>query len=269
MISARAPIGIFDSGAGGLTVLKAVARRMPGENLIYFGDTANLPYGTKSPRAVSRASVAVARFLARQGIKALVVACNTSSALALPDIRRAIKTVPTLGVIEPGARAAAKAAQGRPIGVVATAATVSSGAYARAVKSFSPRTRVISVACPLFVPLVEEGLWSGRIAQGVAARYLPALRRARVKTLILGCTHYPLLKGVIRRALGRGVRLVDSGEETARDLEALLESRGLRRTGRVLGRRRFYVSDDPARFSRLARRFLGRGVGKVILHGCE
>ncbi|HVA67563.1 MAG TPA: glutamate racemase [Elusimicrobiota bacterium] len=269
MMSARAPIGIFDSGAGGLTVLQAVARRMPGENLIYFGDTANLPYGTKSPRAVIRASVAVTRFLARQGIKALVVACNTSSALALPDISRAAKGIPVVGVIGPGARAAAQAARGRPVGVVATAATVSSGAYARAVRSRAPRSRVISIACPLFVPLVEEGLWSGRIAQEVAARYLPALRRARVKTLILGCTHYPLLKGVIRRALGRGVRLVDSGEETARELEALLKRRGLRRPGKASGRRRFYVSDDPARFSRLARRFLGRGVGKVILHGCE
>ncbi len=269
MSSPRAPIGIFDSGAGGLTVLKAVARRMPAEDLIYFGDTANLPYGSKSPRAVRRASAAVARFLAGKGIKALVVACNTSSAVALSDIRRAVAPIPVLGVIEPGARAAAKVACGGPVGVVATSATVASGAYPRAVKMRAPRARVISVACPLFVPLVEEGLWSGPLARGAAARYLPRFKRERVKTLILGCTHYPLLKSVIGRFLDRGTRLIDSGEETALELEALLIRRGLRRAARARGRRRFYVSDDPERFSLLARRFLGRGVGRAVLHACE
>ncbi len=261
---ARNPIGIFDSGAGGLTVLKAVAERMPNEDLIYFGDTANLPYGAKSARAVARASSRVARFLAKQGIKAVVVACNTSSALALEDIRQAVRPLPVLGVVKPGARAAVKLAPQGPIGIIATAATVSSDAYAREVKTAAPGTRVVSLACPLFVPLVEEGLWSGPIALAVARRYLRHFKRA--KALILGCTHYPLLKGVIRKTLGRKVYLVDSGEETAKDAEALMDRLKLRSPSLKPGRARFFVSDNPARFSALAEKFLGRPIGPVRLH---
>ncbi len=252
------PIGVFDSGLGGLTVLSALARRMPQEPLVYFGDTAHLPYGTKSEDAVGRYSLACARILAESGIKALVVACNTASALALPKIREAVR-VPVVGVILPGARAAAQVSRNGTIGIIGTEATIASGAYTRAVRGFKPRARVIPAACPLFVPLAEEGWWEDPVTEAVARRYLAALRRAGMDTLILGCTHYPLLKRVIGRVAGPGVALIDSAEQTAIEAEDLLISLKLRRTaGR--GERRFMVSDGPKRFGKFARLLLGRAV---------
>ena len=259
-----APIGVFDSGLGGLTVFRALARLMPQESLVYFGDTAHVPYGSKSPEAIARYSSAVARFLAKKGIKLLVVACNTSSALALPAIRKSVK-VPVIGVVEPGARAAAAATRGGRVGVIGTEATVASGAYPKAVRGLRPRARVESRACPLFVPLVEEGRWTGPVVEQVAREYTAPLRRARVDTLILGCTHYPFLKPVLKKVMGKGVTLVDSADETAKETRRVLVDLGLRKfAGR--GKRTFFASDAPARFKRLARKMLGAGVEGVRLH---
>lgn len=261
----RSPIGVFDSGLGGLTVFKVLSKLMPEESLIYFGDTAHVPYGSKSPEAIARYSSEVARFLAKRGIKLLVVACNTSSAWALPAIRKAVK-VPVIGVIEPGARGAAAASRGGRIGVIGTEATVKSGAYGQALKALKRGARAFSVACPLFVPLVEEGWWSGPIVEAVARKYAAPLRRARVDTVILGCTHYPYLKPVLARVLGPRVRLIDSAEETARETQAVLSELGLRAPTGGRGRREFYASDAPERFKRLAKRMLGPGAMKVGLH---
>ena len=263
--SSRAPIGVFDSGLGGLTVFKVLARRMPEESLIYFGDTAHVPYGSKSPEAIARFSSEVARFLAKRGIKLLVVACNTSSAWALPAIRKAVK-IPVIGVIEPGARGALGVSRGGRVGIIGTEATVKSGAYEKAIKALKRGARTTASACPLFVPLVEEGWWSGEVVEAVARKYMAPLRKARVDTVILGCTHYPYLKPVLARALGSRVRLIDSAEETARETETVLCELGLRAPRGGRGRREFYASDAPERFKRLARRMLGHGVSKVRLH---
>ena len=263
--SSRSSIGVFDSGLGGLTVFKVLARRMPEESLIYFGDTAHVPYGSKSPEAIARYSSEVAKFLAKRGIKLLVVACNTSSAWALPAIRKAVK-VPVIGVIEPGARGAIVASRGGRIGIIGTEATVKSGAYDRAIKTLRKGARTASAACPLFVPLVEEGWWSGEIVESVARRYMAPLKKVGVDTVILGCTHYPYLKPVLASVLGSRVRLIDSAEETARETEAVLCDLGLRAPRGRRGRREFYASDAPERFKRLARRMIGSGVTTVRQH---
>lgn len=260
--SAR-PIGVFDSGLGGLTVLEALGRRMPQENVIYFGDTAHVPYGSKSPQAVTRYALEVARFLEKKGVKLLVVACNTASAVALEALRRRVK-VPVLGVIEPGAQAAAQASRGGRVGIIGTEATVASGAYAKALRRRLPAVRVKAQACPLFVPLVEEGWWTHRATTEAARHYLKPLRKAKVDVLILGCTHYPLLKETIRRVMGPEVELIDSAEQTALEAQDALERLGLRRR-RGRGRRTYFVSDDPARFLKLAGRLLGVRIGRVRL----
>ena len=263
--SVRSPIGVFDSGLGGLTVFKVLARRMPEESLIYFGDTAHVPYGSKSPEAIARFSSEVAKFLAKRGIKLLVVACNTSSAWALPAIRKAAG-VPVVGVIDPGARAALGVSRGGRIGVIGTEATVKSKAYEKAIKKLKPGARVTAAACPLFVPLVEEGWWTGEITEAVARRYATPLKKAKVDTVILGCTHYPYLKPILAKVLGSRVRLIDSAEETARETESVLCELGVRAPRGGRGRREFYASDAPERFKRLASRMLGPGVKKVRLH---
>lgn len=236
----------------------AISRRMPSENLVYFGDTAHVPYGTKSPEAVGRYSFEVARFLDRCGIKALVVACNTASAVALPRVRRGTR-VPVIGVILPGAKSAVEASRSGSIGIIGTEATISSGAYTRVVTGLRPKARVVGIACPLFVPLVEEGWWDDAVTEAVARRYLAPMRLGGVDTLILGCTHYPLLKDVVARVMGKGVALIDSAEQTAVEICGLLRRMGLERTsGR--GRHRFVVSDGPERFRRLAGRLIGKEV---------
>ena len=264
-LNKASPIGVFDSGLGGLTVFKVLARRMPEESLVYFGDTAHVPYGSKSPEAIARFSSEVAKFLSGRGIKLLVVACNTSSAWALPAIRRAVK-VPVIGVIEPGARAALRASRGGRIGIIGTEATVKSQAYTKAIKALKKTAFTTSAACPLLVPLVEEGWWSGRVVESVVRKYVALLKRQHVDTLILGCTHYPYLKPVLTRVMGSRVRLIDSAEETARETESVLRRMGLRAPNGRRGRRDFYASDAPERFKRLARRMLGSSVTKVHLH---
>ena len=259
------PIGIFDSGVGGLTVYKALHERLPNERFVYLGDTARVPYGTKSLATVERYAVENSRFLEAHGIKLLVVACNTASALALPAIRAAIK-VPVMGVIEPGSRAAVEIAQGANIGVIATEATVQSHAYAKAIASMGATGRVIERACPLFVSLAEEGWADSDVTRIVARDYLSEFHKTTLGALVLGCTHYPILRDVISETVGREITLIDSGEATARDVESLLESSDLTHEDALgLYQERqlcddldhFYVTDAAERFAKVAERFLG------------
>lgn len=251
-----APIGIFDSGIGGLTVARAVYERLPQESTVYFGDTARVPYGPKSPDTVRRYSLEILDWLLRQQVKAVVVACNTSTAHAL-DTLQAHSPVPVIGVIEPGARAAGNASGTGPIGVIGTAGTIASNAYARAIQRRRPEARVEQRPCPLFVPLVEEGWFEHPAAELIAHEYLEPLRDARVDTLVLGCTHYPLLKPLLQRVMGDGVRLIDSGEETASVVEHVLQRGGLAAPEGAHATHRFVVSDDEARFLQVGARFIG------------
>jgi glutamate racemase len=252
----RAPIGIFDSGLGGLTVASAIFHRLPHDSTIYFGDTARVPYGPKSPKTVRRYSREILAWLLDQGVKAVVVACNTSTAHALDELR-AVSAVPVIGVIEPGARAAVRESRLGPIGVIGTAGTVASGAYVRAIHAIDPVREVRQQACPLFVPLVEEGWFEHDAAELVAREYLAPLEAARVDTLVLGCTHYPLLKPLFRRVLGDAVVQIDSAEETATALRDALTGRGLEAPADVEPFHRFAVSDDAGRFLEVGGRFLG------------
>lgn len=261
-MAASGAIGIFDSGVGGLTVLQRIAERLPAEDLVYLGDTARYPYGTKSPETVTRYSLENARFLADKGIKLLVVACNTASAVALEALEREVR-VPVVGVIEPGARAAVERTRNGRIGVIGTEATIGSGAYTRALRRLRPELEIYTRACPLFVPLVEEGWTDNEIVRATVALYLGSLRRSGIDTLILGCTHYPLLKPAIRSFLGDAVALVDSAEETAREVEARLRAEGLAR-GDGRGSLSFFVTDVPDRFVRVGRRFLDERVESAV-----
>ena len=253
-----AGIGVFDSGIGGLTVFKALREALPaGERLIYLGDTARVPYGTKSDETVGRYALEGARFLERRGIKALVVACNTMSAVALGELRRATK-VPVVGVIGPGAETACRVTKTQVIGVIGTSTTIKSGAYARAIATHLPQARVVGRACPLFVPLAEEGWVDNEVARAAAALYLGDLGREGIDTLVLGCTHYPLLAGVIGEAVGRGVTLVDSARATATVARTRLEERGLLRDAAgASGADQFFVTDSSERFREVGSRFLG------------
>jgi glutamate racemase len=250
-----ARIGIFDSGVGGLTVQRALLEALPGADTVYLGDTARVPYGTKSAATVTQYSLRNARVLEACGIDLLVVACNTASAVALPALRAALP-VPVLGVVEPGARAAARAPSGGRIGVIGTAGTIGSGAYQDALRALRPDAVVVARACPLLVPLAEEG-WTDpgdELVRGVVRRYLAPLAAERIDTLVLGCTHYPLLRAAIAAELP-GVRLVDSAETVAAEVKALLPDS----SGRV-ATHRFLVTDTPEKFLAVASRFLGRPV---------
>jgi glutamate racemase len=258
----RSPIGIFDSGIGGLTVARAVFEQLPNESTVYFGDTARVPYGPKSPETVRRYSLEILRWLLEQRVKAVVIACNTSTAHALETLQQA-SPVPVIGVIEPGAAAAASAEGDRPIGVIGTAGTIASNAYARAIRRARPEARVEQRACPLFVPLVEEGWFDHPAADLIAREYLAPLTTAQVSTLVLGCTHYPLLKPLLQRVMGPGVRLIDSGEETARVVAAAIRERGLEAPNGSPGTHRFVVSDDEARFRQVGARFIGDRLGRA------
>ena len=259
------PIGIFDSGVGGLTVYRALHERLPNEHFVYLGDTARVPYGTKSLATVERYATENSRFLESRGIKILVVACNTASALALPAIREAV-SVDVVGVIEPGARAAIERRNGKTIGVIATEATIQSRAYARSISLIDSAALVIERACPLFVSLAEEGWAETDVARLVAEQYLSDLRENDLGALVLGCTHYPILQSVITTALGKEVPLIDSGAATATEVQYLLESSGLSHpeAGRHERERQlcddldhFYVTDAAQRFAKVAERFLG------------
>ena len=255
----RAPIGIFDSGMGGLTVMRALRARLPDECFLYLGDTARLPYGTKSADTVRRYALQAVHALTERAVKLVVIACNTAS-VSLPALKAALAPLPVTGVIIPGAKAALKAAPDGPIAVIATEGTVKGGAYVRAIQEISA-TPVVQQACPLFVPMAEEGLTSGSIADAVAHRYLDPLMATmpRPKALVLGCTHFPVLKQVIARAVGDDVALVDSAATTADAVAELLAERGITSNERTEPHR-FLVTDAPDRFARVGEIFLGEPI---------
>jgi len=254
-------IGVFDSGVGGLTVVRELIRQLPCENIVYFGDTARVPYGIKSKETVIRFSIENILFLLKQDVKLICIACNTVSSLALPVIKKHFR-VPIVGVISPGVREAVYATQNKRIGVIGTKGTIKSRAYEFEIRQLAPQVKVTAVSCPLFVPFVEEGWSSGEVVLEVARAYLKPLKDARVDTVILGCTHYPLLKPVIRKVLGGHVTLIDSAKQVAIEVKKILASEGLLNKGRR-GKHEFYVSDNPEWFSELAERFLGRPVAGV------
>ena len=262
MNSMRQPIGVFDSGIGGLTVVKALIEDLPSESIVYFGDTARVPYGTKSKSTIVKFSLENVEFLLRFGVKCIVIACNTSSSWALPTLRKYFK-VPIVGVIRPGALAAVRRSRNKRIGVIGTTATIHSRAYEAAIHRIDPTISVFSHHCPLFVPLVEEGWLDGSICRDVAQRYLEPLKRQRIDTLILGCTHYPLLSSTIQQVLGPDVALVDSAKQTAIEVRGVLTGTDTLCEVRARPRHRFFVTDEPSHFNLVGHRFLGQVIGSV------
>lgn len=263
--SASAPIGVFDSGIGGLTVVRELLRQLPNERIVYFGDTARVPYGPKSPDTVRRYSREISAYLRSQDVKAIVIACNTATAHALPVLAAELP-LPVIGVVEPGARAAVATSRGAELGVIGTAGTIASGAYERAIRRLAPHAHIVTRACPLFVPLVEEGWLTAEATRLIATEYLAPLQASRIDTLVLGCTHYPLLKPLLGEILGPDVALIDSAHETAAEIGRVLEDRGLLATapvgggGVAVGSHRFIASDAPDHFLRLGQRFLGTAI---------
>jgi glutamate racemase len=262
MPNKESAIGVFDSGIGGLTVLQKIMETLPKENTVYLGDTARAPYGTKSVETVLRYSFENTEFLVQKGVKAVVVACNTSTAIALPQLRDSL-SIPVIGVIAPGVRKAIQSTRNNKVGVIGTEATIQSGAYTRALKKADAAVEVYSRACPLFVPLVEEGWTDNDVVEMTVNAYLGSLKQSGIDTLILGCTHYPLLKKVIRKFMGSSVRLVDSAEETAKEVESALKKAALtKKKSKAL--HSFFVTDAPDRFIKVGRRFLGEKVESAV-----
>ncbi len=255
-ITDNRPIGVFDSGLGGLTVLRAMRSLMPNESLVYFGDSGRTPYGTKSKEIIIKYTFQDMNFLLRQNVKMIVIACNTASACSL-DVVRQQYAFPVVEVVEPGARAASRVTQSGRIGVIGTTATVSSGVYERAITRYLPEAAIQAKACPLFVPLVEEGWWDNDISELVAFRYLQDMKQAEVDTLILGCTHYPLLQAVIGRVMGPQVKLVNSAWEVARAVQEVLQQEQLKAADNHQPSVRFYTSDSEEKFTSLGTLFLG------------
>lgn len=262
MVNHERAIGVFDSGIGGLTVLHEIIEALPRENTVYLGDTARSPYGTKSVDTVLQYSFENSEFLVDKGVKLVVVACNTSTAIALEHLHAELD-LPVVGVIGPGVKRAIATTKNKKVGIIGTEATIQSGAYTRALKAGDSSIEVYSRACPLFVPLVEEGWTDNYVVQMTVKIYLESLKQSGIDTLILGCTHYPLLKKAIRRFMGRGVTLIDSAEETALEVTALLKKFALaRKAGR--GVHSFFVTDAPDRFVKVGRRFLGEKVESAV-----
>jgi len=266
---ASRPIGVFDSGVGGLTVVKELNRLLPDEKIIYFGDTGRVPYGNKSKETIVHYSLQVAYFLMKKKIKMLVVACNTASSVSLPTLKRHFH-IPVIGVIDPGAKAAIENTKLNKVGVIGTLGTVRSNAYKKALKKIKPGVNVFQDPCPLFVHLAEDGWNRNRIAQMVSDEYLRSLKSKNIDTLILGCTHYPLLKDVIQKSVGKKVELIDSGRETAREVKRILEKKNLINKHKMTEKNHsvFYVSYFPHKFKEVSQRFLSKElkhVHKVIL----
>jgi glutamate racemase len=257
-----APIGIFDSGVGGLTVFRAIEQRLPNESLIYLGDTARIPYGVRSPATIERYAYECASFVQSRGVKAIVIACNTASALAAGYLRSRFE-LPITGVIRPGSRRAVEKTRNGHIGVIATEATVGSGAYERAMLAIRSGLEITSRACPLFVPLAEEGWLNHSVTRQVAEEYLAEMRSSGVDTLVLGCTHYPILRPVIEETMGDHISYVDSGEAVAIEVAKMLEEGGLIRSDEQPRVEEFYVTDSADRFRRVAELFLGRPLESV------
>jgi len=256
------PIGVFDSGIGGLTVVRALLERLPNENIVYFGDTARVPYGSKSPQVVREYTLDDTDFLLSKDVKMIVVACNTVSAVAL-DVVQKRAHLPVTGVIIPGAEAALNTTTSKRIGVIGTVGTINSNAYKNELKRLNNHSQVFSKACPLFVPLVEEGWLESKATELIAHDYLFTLTTERIDTLILGCTHYPLLKKTIAKVTKGTVALIDSGEATASTVEKMLEERNLRNPSREKPNVQFFVSDAPEKFTEIGEQFLGKKLGVV------
>jgi glutamate racemase len=256
------PIGIFDSGIGGLTVVKSLDTSLANEKIIYFGDTARVPYGSKSNSTVIEYSKQNTTFLLSKNVKMIVVACNTASSIALETLRSEFE-IPIVGMIDPGAKAAIKSTQNKRIGVIGTEATISNKAYSNALLKLDDSLKVYEKACPLFVPLAEEGWINHQATKLVAEEYLTELKNENIDTLILGCTHYPILRNVIQEVIGKNVTLIDSGSAASVEVEAYLSGRGIRNASNVLGTHEYYVSDVPKKFKQIAERFLGREVEHV------
>ncbi len=255
-------IGVFDSGIGGLTVVHEIMMRLPNEEIVYLGDTARLPYGTKSPETVLRFSRENLAFLKRKNVKIIVVACNTASSVALPKLLEEEET-PLVGVLLPGARAAARATKNKRVGVIGTTATIRSGGYEDALWALEPQIKIWSRACPLFVPLVEEGWHEDEITYLTAKRYLDPMADFGADALVLGCTHYPVIKNVISSVVGESVVLVDSARETAAEVERVLKAKNLRCDAETPGRITVYVTDIPYLFKEVGERFLRRPMERV------
>ena len=258
------PIGVFDSGVGGLTVVKELIRQLPDEHIVYLGDTARVPYGTKSEPTVMRFTTENILFLLHQNVKLIVIACNTSSSIAFPAVRRHFK-IPIIGVIDPAVKEAVYATRNKRIGVIGTQATIKSHAYEKGIKGLDPSVKVFSKPCPLFVPLVEEGRLNGNITEDIVLDYLKELKKVKIDTLILGCTHYPLLKPVIKKCMGKNVALIDSAIQLSRQIKDILKAAGLLNDKRCRKRAKqtFYVTDDPQGFEKIAKRFMGRPLRDV------
>jgi glutamate racemase len=256
------PIGVFDSGLGGLTVVRELMRQLPSEDIVYYGDTARVPYGTKSKEAIIRFSRENTKVLLGHRVKMVVVACNTSSSYALGVLRKEFP-IPIVGVIRPGAKKAAETSKTKKVGVIATSATVASGQYEKNIKHCNKHIQVVSKACPLFVPLVEEGWVHKTVTLDIAREYLVPLKKAGIDTLILGCTHYPLLRESLQKAVGKEVVLIDSAKEVAQEVDAILESLGKKRSSKRKAQYKFLISDRPQAFKKLARNFLGREIKQI------
>ncbi|MBZ0179846.1 MAG: glutamate racemase [Melioribacteraceae bacterium] len=256
------PIGIFDSGIGGLTVVKRISANLPNENIIYFGDTARVPYGSKSNSTVIEYSIQDANFLIKKNVKLIVVACNTASSAALDALRERFE-IPIIGMIEPGAKMALETTKNEKIGVIGTNATINNKAYSSELLKIDPKAEIVEKACPLFVPLAEEGWLDHKATYAVAEEYLKELKSAKVDTLILGCTHYPILSKVIQDVMGNEVRLIDSGTAATKIVEDYLNGRNLRNPSNNIGIHEYYVSDLPIKFKEVAERFLGRKVSNI------
>ncbi|MEA3369226.1 MAG: glutamate racemase [Candidatus Ratteibacteria bacterium] len=258
------PIGIFDSGVGGLTVFREIRRLFPYEDIVYFGDTARLPYGTKSPETIVRFALKNINFLKNHDVKVIVIACNTASAVLL-NLKKKFR-IPVINVIEPGARQALLFSRNKKIGVIGTESTIQSRAYEKALRRYNPSAKIFTRACPLFVPLIEEDWVKKPETKFIVKRYLSALKATGIDALILGCTHYPLLKPLIQKEIGREVKLIDSAREVAKELDEVLKTKRLPLKEKGLPRDRFFVSDLPPKFRKIGERFLGRKLGKIQLH---
>jgi len=258
----NAPIGVFDSGIGGLTVVKELIRNLPGEDIIYLGDTARVPYGTKSGRTVIAYSHSNSEFLISKGVKLLVVACNTASSVSIPSLRAEFD-IPVIGVIEPGAKKAVSVTKTGKIGVIGTPSTINSGAYKSAIENLNPSIEVVSKACPLFVPLADEGWVEGEIIESIAEKYLTPIKETGIDVLVLGCTHYPLLKNTIQKIVGDQITLVDSAQETASQIKHILAKENLLNDNNSRADREFYLTDVSDTFISVAGRFLGEKIEKI------
>lgn len=256
------PIGVFDSGIGGLTVVRALMERLPHENIVYFGDTARVPYGPKSPQVVREYAGQDTDFLISHNVKMIVVACNTVSSVALDVVQKHAK-VPVVGVIIPGAEAAVRATKKKRIGIIGTVGTISSNAYTNAIRQIDPTVDVVGQACPLFVPLAEEGWMDHKATELIAKEYLFPLKLQKIDTLVLGCTHYPILTNVIKQVLDDQVQLIDSGDAAAATVDDVLEQHHMKNMSSHKSNIQFFVSDIPKKFNEVGERFLGHTLGRV------